>query len=65
MREEDDLVELEKLIKVTQLVANAIVPSNVLDIRAASRRLGAHLIIGPSPARVSPARLLCCLLAAG
>ena len=38
MREEDGPIEMEKLIKFTQLVANTVMLSNALDISAAIRR---------------------------
>jgi hypothetical protein len=37
MREENDPIEVEKLTKFTQLVANAAMRSNALDISAAMR----------------------------
>jgi TnpA family transposase len=54
--EENDPLEMEKLIKFTQLVANAIMLSNVLDMSTAIRQLMAtgYVVTTQSVAALSP-----------
>jgi TnpA family transposase len=54
--EENDPLEMEKLIKFTQLVANAIMLSNVLDMSAAIRTLLAtgYIVTTQAVAELSP-----------
>src|SRR5258706_8218924 len=54
--EENDPLEMEKLIKFTQLVANAIMLSNVLDMSAAIRTLLAtgYVVTTQAVAELSP-----------
>ena len=54
--EENDLLEMEKLVKFTQLVTNAIMLSNVLDMSAAIRSLLAsgYVVTTQAVAELSP-----------
>jgi TnpA family transposase len=54
--EENDPIEMEKMIKFTQLVANAIMLSNVLDMSAAIRHLMAtgYLVTTQAVAEIGP-----------
>lgn len=54
--EENDPIEMEKLIKFTQLVANAIMLSNVLDMSAAIRKLVAtgYVVTAQAVAELGP-----------
>ena len=56
MLEKNDPIEMEKLIKFTQLVANAIMLSNVLDMSAAIRQLMAtgYVVTTQAVAELSP-----------